>query len=133
MWSSEYSNVGKEEIGRPRKEGGRFIPAVFPSVLDTPQVPKNARKNGGGIHEKQGEHLLKLNPRKAVGWHLFQRLWVARSKLLHTLEVMGSQDTKLRVDGAAGSVDQAAQQHHHIESLPSPSSSPKLHSQFWDS
>ena len=44
MWSSEYSNVGKEEIGRPRKEGGRFIQQFFPSVLDTHASPRRMQE-----------------------------------------------------------------------------------------
>ena len=41
-------------------------------------------------------------------WHLSRGFGLKETKLLHKLEVTGSQDPKLRVDGTPGSGDQAA-------------------------
>lgn len=50
-------------------------------------------------------------------WHLSRGFGLQETKLLHTLEVTGSQDPKLRTDGTPGNVDQAArQQHPNLES-----------------
>lgn len=63
---------------------------------------------------KQGE--------KSRAWHPFRGFWLQETKPVHKLEVTGSQDTKLEVDGMPGSVDGAANSITQIQGLPSSSS-----------